>query len=637
MNDEAVLAREAERWSRYHASSAGLIDRLRVEFEARAAVDQPELLASFGNDYKLILQPGASLPVLLGATDVLVLDFEDEAAGHQEFLLGDLTVDPAGGLVLYTVDVDGSDRYQLRVRMLGSEEFRLLRQGIGPSVGWLADRRTVVFTELDDTMRPARVIGCELAGAADELLYEAEAAEYLSLGLTSDGRTLLINRDQHSRNSVSAIDPVTGQVLQCWTSAAGEQVQLDAQAGRSWLLRSAPGRPDELLVRDAEPSQDESSQDMRWRTRWTATGNAHWEELAAGDGFALLVERSDGGQRLWRVPADPAISPSLVRFHDDLDEVATLDLVPGHGPPGAGIRFVRDSWQAPSRGYRTSPDGQRAEPTGPDREPARLRVRHLHARSEDGTSIPLTLLAPLDGDGPWPTVLYGYGAYGESLDPLYSPFRLSLIERGVAFAVAHIRGGGDLGPDWHQAGRGLRKVRAVQDYLACARALIERGFTVETGLAARTRSAGAAVVGAAINSCPELFAAALLEVPFVDCLATLSDPDAPLTSLEWDEWGNPLTDPAARVALAALSPVDNVRPGPYPGLLVTAGVTDSRVRLTEPLRYTEAVRAHTTSSRPVLLRVDRSGHLGHSDVEQDRAGEAAALAFLLDMLGRAAD
>lgn len=630
MNPEAVLAREADRWSRYQAGVAPLIGRLQAEFEARTAADQPELLASFGNDYRLILQPGSSVPVLLREDDSVAVDLGEEAACHEEFLIGDLRLDQAGELVIYTVDVDGSDRYQLRVRTIGDSCFRLLRQGIGPSVGWLRTSQTVVFTELDDTMRPARVLSCDLSGEAVELLYEARPEEYLGLSLTSDGATVLINRDQHSRRSVLAIEPGTGRVLPCWESAAGEQVQLDAQAGLSWLLRSAPGRRDELLVREAGPAEP-----LPWRSRGTATGNAHWEELVAGDGFALLVERSDGGQRLWRVPADPAQEPVLVCFDGVEDEIATLDLVPSYGPAGAGVRLVRDTWQSPARGYRTSPDGQRAEPVGTAREPARLRVRHLHARSEDGTAIPLTLLSPVEGTGPWPTVLYGYGAYGVALDPLYSPFRLSLIERGVAFAVAHLRGGGDLGPAWHEAGRQGGKLRAVQDYLACGRALISQGFTERTGLVARTRSAGAAVLGAAINQCPELFAAALLEVPFLDCLATLSDPDAPLTSLEWDEWGNPLIDPAARAALAALSPVDNVRPARYPAMLVTAGVSDNRVRLSEPLRYTEAVRAHSTSSRPVLLKVDRGGHLGHSDVEQDRAGEAAALAFVLDMLGRA--
>ena len=264
-----------------------------------------------------------------------------------------------------------------------------------------------------------------------------------------------------------------------------------------------------------------------------------------------------------------------------------------------------------------------------------MRVVRLRARSADGTEVPLTLLCPPGQPRPWPTVLFGYGAYGIALDPGYSPFRLSLLERGVAFALAHLRGGGDLGQPWHDAGRQGGKLQVIEDYLACARHLVAEGWSAADGLVARSRSAGAAVVGAALNRAPELFTAAVLEVPFVDCLRTLSDPAAALTELEWAEWGNPLTDEQARAQIASWSPVDNVRNAPYPAMLITAGLADARVSAEEPRRYSEAIRTYSTSGRPVFLKEDATGHLGHSNVNDDWYDEADVLAFILDRLGRA--
>jgi oligopeptidase B len=229
--------------------------------------------------------------------------------------------------------------------------------------------------------------------------------------------------------------------------------------------------------------------------------------------------------------------------------------------------------------------------------------------------------------------LYAYGAYGLSVETAYSIFRPSLFRRGVAFAVAHVRGGGEHGTAWHEAGRGPGKLRAVEDYLACVRRLVEGRLTPPGGVVARARSAGAAIVGAAINREPACFFAGVLEVPFVDCLTTLLKPDDPLAELEWDEWGNPISDARARDALAALSPVDNVAPAGYPALMLTAGLADVRVQVTEPLRFAAAVRAASTSGRPVLVRAQEFGHLGYSDATDDRRGEAEILAFVLREAG----
>jgi hypothetical protein len=192
---------------------------------------------------------------------------------------------------------------------------------------------------------------------------------------------------------------------------------------------------------------------------------------------------------------------------------------------------LRESWRAELRLFRIPGDGPLARPAEPAPPAAAMTVSRLVAPSADGTGIPITLLGPANLAPPWPVVLYGYGAYGVPVDPYYTPFRVSLLDRGVGFAVAHLRGGGELGPAWHRAGQRQHQLRTVEDYLACGRHLIAAGWCLPAGLVARCRSAGAAAVGAALNQDPDLFAAAVLEVPFVDCLRTLSDPAASLAEL----------------------------------------------------------------------------------------------------------
>ncbi|HEX4726872.1 MAG TPA: prolyl oligopeptidase family serine peptidase [Jatrophihabitans sp.] len=623
---DEVLAEEGLRWQRHIGPLATLRDRLLAEFERNCAAGTAELLAwlpSRHGDYQLVLEPGRSLPVLRDPEAAPVLDFADEAAEAEEFLIGDVALSQDGRTLVYTVDLTGDDRYELRLVELGRPG-RRLRTGVGSAVGWHDATGTVLFTELEE-LRPAAVCRADLAGRTLGVLARAEPDEYLDLDLAADGRTLLIGRQGHHRRSVLLVDPVTAEVVPGWESDPDERVQLDLNAGHSWLLRTRPDQPDELLVGLGRPT---GGRDY-WRRRCMASPDIHWDEVIAGSGFALLVARQGGGQQLCRVAADRLGRPEPVPLTgtgpDELASIAVL----------AATEIVRDSWDAPARRYRIAPDGRRGHPVGAAPAPpgaAGIEVVRLRAVSADGTGIPLTLLWPRGRRRPGPTVLYGYGAYGVALDPGYSPFRISLLERGIAFAIAHVRGGGELGPAWHRAGRGVAKYHAVADYLACAQHLVTAGWTAPDGLVARSRSAGAAIVGAAINAEPELFTAAVLEVPFVDCLRTLSDPDAELTSVEWQEWGNPLDDPIARDRLAALSPLDNVRPAAYPALLVTGGLSDSRVSVAEPLRYGRAVRAATSSGRPVLVKVDDGGHLGHSDVDQDWQDEADVLAFVLDQL-----
>ena len=253
----------------------------------------------------------------------------------------------------------------------------------------------------------------------------------------------------------------------------------------------------------------------------------------------------------------------------------------------------------------------------------------------DGTRVPISMVhrRGLALDGTNPALLYGYGSYEMSRDPTFSSIRLNLLDRGFVYAIAHVRGGGDLGKRWHDAGRMLAKRNTFTDFVACAEHLVAAGYSSPARLAIQGGSAGGLLVGAAVNLRPDLFGAVVAEVPFVDCLTTIMDETLPLTVIEWEEWGNPVTDPAVYEYMRSYAPYDNVAPAPYPAMLVTAGLNDPRVSYWEPAKWAQKLRAVTTGDRPILLKVELgAGHMGPSgryDVWRD---EAFIHAFLLDVL-----
>jgi oligopeptidase B len=270
-------------------------------------------------------------------------------------------------------------------------------------------------------------------------------------------------------------------------------------------------------------------------------------------------------------------------------------------------------------------------------DPSAYDTERLWATAPDGTRIPISVVyhreTPLDGTAP--CLLYGYGAYEHSIDPVFSTFRLSLLDRGFIFAIAHVRGGGELGRRWYEDGKLLHKPHTFSDFVACARHLSESGWTSPERTVARGASAGGLLIGASANLAPEGFGAMVAEVPFVDCLTTILDETLPLTVIEWDEWGNPGADPDIYAVMKGYSPYDNVRPVRYPPMLVTAGLEDPRVGYWEPTKWVQKLRAADATNR-ILFKVEMSaGHGGPSGRYDAWREEAFVIAFILDAVGRA--
>ena len=264
-------------------------------------------------------------------------------------------------------------------------------------------------------------------------------------------------------------------------------------------------------------------------------------------------------------------------------------------------------------------------------------TERLWATAADGTNVPISVVwrrtTPRDGTAP--CVVYGYGSYEHSIDATFSSIRLSLLDRGVVFAIAHVRGGGEMGRHWYEDGKGLAKMNTFTDFVACARHLVDSKWTNPQRMVARGGSAGGLLVGAVVNLAPELFRAVVAEVPFVDCLTTILDDTLPLSVIEREEWGDPVADPAVYALMKSYSPYDNVHQGSYPDILATAGLEDPRVGYWEPVKWVQKLRAAAATNR-VLLKVEiDSGHGGPSGRYDSWRDEAFVLSFVLDVVGLA--
>jgi oligopeptidase B len=268
-------------------------------------------------------------------------------------------------------------------------------------------------------------------------------------------------------------------------------------------------------------------------------------------------------------------------------------------------------------------------------DPSAYTSARLWATAADGTKIPISIVHRRDValDGRAPALLAGYGAYEHSTDPVFRAARLSLLDRGFVFAIAHVRGGGELGREWYEQGRLEHKHNTFTDFVACAEALVSSNYTAPGRMVARGGSAGGLLMGAVANLRPDLFAAIVAEVPFVDVVTTMLDPELPLTVTEWEEWGDP-RDPAAYARMKSYSPYDNVTAQPYPALFVTTGLNDPRVQYWEPAKWVAKLRSKTTSDKPIVLRTElEAGHGGPSGRYDAWRDEATVLAFVCTSVG----
>ncbi len=583
------------------------------------------------------IDPSTQEPI--GPEEVL-FDGDREAQGRDYFALGGLDHSPDHTLIAYGVDLTGSEYYTLRFRRIadGAHLDDVIENTTG-GVVWANDSRTVFWVWRDDNGRPCKVYRRELGSGRDDLIYEeADLGFFVSLGKTESERFIVIDAHDHTTSEVRLIDadaPATAPRLIA-ARERGVEYDVSDRGERLYILTNVDGAID-FKVMTAPLATPE---------------RAHWTDwVAHRDGVLVLGQRLFAGHhvRLERENALPRIV--IRRFEDDaehslsLDEEAySLGLSGLYAFDTSVMRFSYSSPTTPDQVFAYDMNTRerrllktRDVPSG--HEPSDYVTRRVLAPAADGETVPVTILhhrdTPIDGSAP--VLLYGYGSYGHTIPAGFGTTRLSLCDRGVVFAIAHVRGGMAKGYRWYLDGKLEKKPNTFTDFIAAGEALIAEGYTARGRIVAMGGSAGGLLVGAALNLAPDLFAGVAALVPFVDVLNTMADAELPLTPPEWPEWGNPLQSAEAYDRLASYSPYDNVRAVAYPPVLVTAGVSDPRVTYWEPAKWAAKLRACSTGPGPVLLKTNMdAGHGGASGRFDSLKETAFEFAFVLKVIDRAA-
>ncbi|WP_458723030.1 S9 family peptidase [Pseudomonas brenneri] len=555
------------------------------------------------------------------------------------FSLGAFSISPDHKRLAYSLDTNGEEIYTLYVKELSSGKVsELAFEDCDGSMTWANDSLTLFFGELDETHRPHKLYRYHLDGtAAEEVFHEPDGRFFLHCYRSSSERQLLLSLGSKTTSEIWALDAEQPQQAFACLAPRVEGHEYDVDHGKlneqwTWFIRSNRDGINFALFQAADntgvPSEDQWQNLIAHDNAVMLDGvtlNARAMTLSLRIGGLPVIDVHPQGLPSYRVELPDAAYSLYVQNSLEFDsdkirlryealnrpaQVRQLELA-------SGVQHVLK--ETPVLGVFNADD---------------YVSQRLWATSADGTQVPISLVVRRDQVGqPTPLYLYGYGAYGSSLDPWFSHARLSLLDRGVAFAIAHVRGGGELGEAWYRAGKQEHKQNTFSDFIACAEHLIAQGLTTSEQLAISGGSAGGLLIGAVLNQRPELFQAAIAEVPFVDVLNTMLDPDLPLTVTEYDEWGNP-QEPEVYARIKAYAPYENVSAQAYPAMLVIAGYNDSRVQYWEAAKWVAKLRATKTDDNLLLLKTELgAGHGGMSGRYQGLRDVALEYAFVFKALG----
>jgi oligopeptidase B len=639
----AYLAAENEYTDAVMAPVAKLQDRLYAEIVDRIQQTDESPSSFFkgfwhytrtveGLDYEIYCRRKGSMD----APEQVELDANQLAQGHDYFELGFVERSPDENILAFAIDLTGNELHQVRFRNLTTgEDLPDLLEGVYYGAAWSADSRTLFYVRTDTAMRPFQVWRHVLGTPLEEdalVLQEDDERFELSVELTKSERYIIFSSSSQvtSESRYLRSDDPTGEPVLIEARRHGVEYSVDDQEKRFLILTNDGARNFRLMAAPIDRSGRDSWEELvpeRNGVRLNAT-DVHINHVVLG-------QRSDGLQRLEVL--DCATGELYVVDQPDPAYTAFAGSNPVY--ESSVMRFYYTSLNAPWSTFDY--DMNTRERTLVKEQPVRggynradYITDRLWATSPDGARVPISIVyrRGLTMNGFNPTLLYGYGAYELPSDPMFDATRLSLLDRGFVYAIAHVRGGGEMGREWYEDGKYLNKANTFADFIACAGELIERGYTSPRRLAIRGRSAGGLLIGAVLNARPDLFACAVAQVPFVDALTTMLDETIPLTVNEYEEWGDP-NDPEFYEYMKSYSPYDNVHRAIYPAVLVTAGLNDPRVPYWEPAKWVAKLRSATLSSRPIVLKTDLgSGHSGPSGRYDSWREEAFVAAFVVDQL-----
>ena len=564
-------------------------------------------------------------------SEQLLLDPNQLAEQHPFLELGDFSISPDQNWLAYSIDTQGNEVYQLFVRSLTDEQqYSLPLDQAAGTLCWANDNRTLFAVSLDASARPATL--WRLCQDADpvRVFEENDPLFYLDVYRSSSDRYICVASSSKNTSELQylpADEPATP--LQCLASRRSGH-EYDADHGeQGFVIRSnSQGENFGLFACDPAMPGEDNWQALR------AVDDSRTLEGVELQRSALILQYRNAG--LVQLEVQPNSSPGyLVEMPD---AVYSLHVQGGEQYSSPQVRLRYESLNRPAeiRALTLADGSQRVLRTTPvegEFSPDDYQVQRLWAVADDGARIPISLIEPADAKDSGPLYLYGYGAYGASMDPWFSHARLSLLQRGWRFAIAHVRGGADMGEHWYQQGKLEHKENTFSDFIRCAEQLISLGKTHSSQLAIAGGSAGGLLIGNVINQRPELFRAAVADVPFVDVWNTMNNPDLPLTIGEYEEWGNP-AEPEVAARIKGYAPYENVRAQAYPAMLVTAGYHDVRVQYWEAAKWVARLRTSRSNDEPLLLRTQMTaGHGGASGRYQAMREVAEEYAFLLRVIG----
>ena len=586
-------------------------------------------------------------PAWVPEGEELLVDVNDLAGESAFFALGTLAVSPDGNRLAYSTDTAGDERYDLRFIDLRTRE--LLPDelpGIAAGGCWAGDESYCYLT-VDEAWRPDTAWRHVLGWADDlRLHHEPDERFWLELGVSRNLRQVVIGIGSKTSSETRLLDAYDHAALPHVVTPRRPEVEYDVEvAGDTLYIVHNDGAPDFALAR--APLTATSAAD--WEPLWPGEPGSRLLDVSAYDRALVISLRRDG---LVRVRVLPFGADGRLTAGGEIDFGEALYEVDAHGSEDADTDRIRLSYQSmvtPEQvlEYRLDTGERRIlkqrtvldhPRLGPYR-PSDYVQRREWAIAPDGTRVPLSLVYRADTslDGSAGCVLTGYGAYEISYPGSFSIPRLSLLDRGYVVAIAHVRGGGELGRAWYEAGKLEHKQNSFTDLIAAARHLVAQGYTSAARLGVTGGSAGGLLVGAAVNLAPEAFGAVNAQVPFVDPLTTMLDPELPLTVTEWEEWGDPLHDVDAYHRMKGYSPYENIRPQPYPAMLVTTSLNDTRVEVTEPAKWVARLRHDAGLTDQLLLKTELvAGHGGVSGRYAIWRDIAFEYAWLLDATGGSA-
>ncbi|MBZ9674790.1 S9 family peptidase [Mesorhizobium sp. ES1-1] len=629
------------------ADTAELRTRLFKEMKGRIKEDDSSVPMkdgpyAYGSSFKL----GGEQPRYFrtprdGGGETILLDGDAEAEGKAYFRLGGVDHSPDHGKLLWAFDDKGSEFYKLRVRNLADgNDLADHIPDTGGSGVWNASNDGFFYTRLDANHRPSKVLFHALGQDqdSDRLIYEeTDHGFFMDVEGTRGNQWIMIGINDHETSEyrvLNASDPFAEPKLIA-PREIGLQYDLEEGGDIFFILTNADGAKDFKIM--TAPAADPV--------------RANWRELVAHEPGRLILSVIGFKDHIVRLERREGL-PRIV-VHDrksgeehllSLDEEAfSLGLSGSYEYDTEIMRFSYSSMTTPAQVFDYNMRTRervllktQEVPTGHD--PDQYVTRRLMAPADDGELVPISLLhhrdTPLDGSAP--LLLYGYGSYGITIPAAFNTNWFSLVDRGIVFAIAHVRGGKDKGYGWYDDGKRQNKMNTFTDFIAVARHLVAERYTSHERIVAQGGSAGGMLMGAIANMAPELFGGIIAEVPFVDVLTTMLDASLPLTPPEWPEWGNPIASEADYRTIAAYSPYDNVAALDYPPILALAGLTDPRVTYWEPAKWVARLRERKRSDNPVLFKINMdSGHAGASGRFSRLEEIAYTYAFALKVTGKA--